>query len=402
MKKSALILLISFCIALSSMFGIGGGIVAYYLIKEYDEDSANEDAKDLRDAITNSVEVVNEESAIIKVAQEASEAVVSIVITAEVPKYEYYDPFAEDPFFEGFSLPQLRQNGTEEREVGSGSGFIISKDGTIITNKHVVELEDASYTVIFNDGSTAEAEVLARDTVLDIAFIKVDKDNLKPLDLGSSDNLKVGQTVVAIGNALGEFNNSVSSGIISGLKRNIIASDQTGQFRELLADVIQTDASINPGNSGGPLLDIEGNVIGVNVAVAQSGENVGFAIPINMVIDLLDRLDKNGNIERPVLGVRYILINDSNKESLGVDISYGALVQKGPNNEPAIVPKSPADEAGIAEGDIILEVEGEKIEGDITLQRLIQERYIDDVVELKILRDGKEIEVDVELFKFSI
>lgn len=382
-KFSILILFVSI---VSFSAGLGGSAVGYFIFDDR--------GKNTIDKIVNDVEVIEEESAIIDVAQNASDSVVSIVITKDVPVYEEY--FNENPFF-----PERIQNGTQEQKVGAGTGFIVSSSGLIITNKHVVSDEDASYTVFFNNGDKYEASVLARDTLLDIAFIKIDASNLQPLSLGSSADLKVGQRVIAIGNSLGEFSNTVSSGIISGLKRDIIASDSTGVNEELLNNVLQTDASINPGNSGGPLLDIKGNVIGVNVAVATDAENIGFAIPIDTVKDLLERLNSEGTIERPVLGVRYIPIDESIQKANSLDVSYGALIAKGQSStQIAVIPGSPADKAGLLENDIILEVDGVKVDSENTLQMLIQERRFGDRVTLKILTKGKEKTIEVVLEKF--
>lgn len=351
-------------------------------------------------SITQDVRVTNEESAIIDVANNASGSVVSIVITEEVPVYEnyFYNPYEGDPFFRNFSIPQRRQTGTEQQQVGAGTGFIISDQGLIVTNKHVVDNQDASYTVIMNDGTKYDAKVLARDTLIDIAFIKIEASGLKPLTLGTSSNLKVGQTAIAIGNALGQFSNTVSAGIISGLQRDIVAGDASGSSVEQLTNVIQTDASINPGNSGGPLLNINGEVIGVNVAVAQDAQNIGFAIPVDVVKDLVNRLNTEGSIIRPVLGVRYIPINESVQKQNNLSVNYGALVQRGTTSGAvAVIPGSPADKAGIRENDIILEVNGTKVEGENSLQTLIASKRVGDKVTLKILRGGQNLDVEVTL-----
>ncbi len=345
---------------------------------------------------TSNVEVLNEESAVISVAEEASPSVVSIVITKDVPLYEnYFDPYS----FYGYNRQQI---GSEQQQVGAGTGFIISEDGLIITNRHVVEDEEASYTVIFSDGTKTEAKVLSKDTILDIAFVKIEGTNYKPLNLGSSDKLKVGQTVVAIGNALGEFSNTVSTGIISGLQRDIVATDSSGRSEEELNGVIQTDASINSGNSGGPLLDILGNVIGVNVAVASGeAENIGFAIPIDVVKDLIERLNTDGTIERPVLGVRYLLIDADIQDRNDLSVDYGALIVRGDTtSDLPVIPGSPADKAGLRENDIILEIDGKKITTDNTLQFIIQNYKINDTVTLKVLRAGVESSVAAKLEKF--
>jgi S1-C subfamily serine protease len=218
--------------------------------------------------------------------EHANPAVVSIVVTKDVPVLERY--YQRIPFGDGtvLRIPQIRQNGTQEKEVGGGSGFIISAIGLIVTNKHVIEDPNASYTVFTNDGKKHEVEIVGRDASLDVAVLKIKGPapvgGFPYLTFGNSSNLKLGQTAIAIGNALGEFRNSVSVGVISGLARQITAGDGRGRSEEL-SNVIQTDAAINPGNSGGPLLDLHGQVIGINVAVAGNAENIGFALPADAV-----------------------------------------------------------------------------------------------------------------------
>lgn len=248
---------------------------------------------------------VNEESDVVSVVEKVSPAVVSIIITKNLPKIEeyYFNPFGDDDFFNrffgddffNFGIPQYRQNGTEEQEIGGGTGFIITSDGYIVTNKHVVADEEAEYTVMMNDESKYDAEVVARDPTTDFAVLKIEGKDFPTIELGDSDELKVGQTVIAIGNALGEFRNTVSVGVISGLSRSITASS-FGFGSENLVGVIQTDASINHGNSGGPLLNLAGQVIGINTAIAQDAQNIGFAIPINEVKNSIESVKEYGKL----------------------------------------------------------------------------------------------------------
>ncbi len=350
------------------------------------------------------------ESVIVDIVQRVDPAVVSIVITKDVPiieqYYEEFDPFGNDLFnnFFGndgfkFRIPQQRQKGTEEREVGGGSGFFISKDGLLITNRHVVNDEDAKYTVLTNDGKKYDAKVLARDTALDIAVLKVKGSDFSYLKFGNSDILKPGQTVIAIGNALAEFRNSVSVGVVSGLSRSIVAGDSFGNS-ELLEGVIQTDAAINPGNSGGPLLNLKGEVIGVNVAVQRGAENIGFALPGNMVKNISDSVKKHGEIVKPYIGVRYIQVTERLKEKNNLAVDYGALVIRGESiEELAVIPGSPADKAGIVENDIILEIDGVKLKKDKSLASVIRQKQIGQKIKLKLLHKGKEKIVELVLEK---
>jgi serine protease Do len=219
---------------------------------------------------------------VITAVKKAQPAVVSIIVSREVPKYDV--TYQDTEIFPGvfMQVPIRTQNGTEKKQVGSGSGFLISRNGLIVTNRHVVTDQNAIFDVFLNNGKTYQAQVLVRDTVNDVAVLKINGTGLPYLIFGDSDTIEVGQSVVAIGNALGEFKNSVSVGVISGLSRSITAGNAFGGS-EKLEKVIQTDAAINPGNSGGPLLNLKGEVIGINVAVAQGSENIGFALPINSV-----------------------------------------------------------------------------------------------------------------------
>lgn len=329
-----------------------------------------------------------QEERIITTVQDASSAVVSIILTKDEPVFEqiFRDPFEE--FFgppaggSPFLIPELRQKGTEKREIGGGSGFLVSADGLIITNKHVVLRDDVEYTVFTNDGKSYSATVLARDPVQDIAIIKIEgPDPFLFVRFGDSEKLEIGQTVVAIGNALGEFRNTVSVGVISGLGRTITASDG-GEFVETIEDVIQTDAAINKGNSGGPLLNLAGEVIGVNTATVLGAQNIGFAVPANRAGRDLYQVRELGKIAYPFLGIQYRLEPDE-----------GALVIE-------VVAGSAAEKAGIEKDDILLEFDGKKITAEHSLGTIIQQYDFSsakpvynpgDIVELKIRRGGKEL-----------
>jgi serine protease Do len=342
--------------------------------------------------------LVTQESLVIDAVKRTRPAVISIVITKDVPVIEqYYEEI--NPFFDffgddfGFRVPRYREKGVEPREVGSGSGFLISPDGLAVTNRHVVNDEDASYTAFTNDGEKHEVEVIAKDPFFDIAIIKLKgkgEGEYAYLSFADSDTIQVGQTVIAIGNALGEFRNTVSVGVVSGLSRSIIAGDESGRS-ELLDEVIQTDAAINPGNSGGPLLNLNGRVVGVNVAVARGSENIGFALPANIVKTIVESVEQHGKIVRPFLGVRYMVITKELKEKNKLPVDYGMLIVRGENpGELAVVPGSPADKAGLVENDIILEVDGVKLDGDKTLASVIRRKQVGDTIKLKVLSKGEE------------
>ena len=352
------------------------------------------------------------ESLIVSTVERVNPAVVSIVITKDVPIIERYyeeepntpfnpfgDFFGGDQLFSPFNMrvPQYRQKGTEKREVGGGSGFIVSADGLVVTNRHVVDQDGVDYTVFMNDGTKFDAEVLARDSVNDLAVIKIEGKDLPFLEFDTTSELKVGQTVIAIGNALAEFRNTVSVGVISGLSRSITAGDGRGQS-EQIDEVIQTDAAINPGNSGGPLLSASGQVIGVNVAVALGSENIGFALPGNAASDIVNSVRETGRIVRPYIGVRYTMITPVLVKMNNLPVDYGALIARGePAEELAVMPGSPADKAGLAEGDIILEVDGVKLENKVTLSSVIRKHKVEDKLSLKALSKGDEKIVSITL-----
>lgn len=384
--------------------------VVSFAVSAFDSDNAktnvSETSTDFYNSLLNSKNFVSQDDLVIAAVKKAQPAVVSIIITKDVPIIEqYYDestnPFGDffgSPF--SFQIPQYREKGTEKKEVGGGSGFIVSDDGYIVTNKHVVSDKDAQYTVFLDDDTKYDAKIIGLDPLNDIAILKIDANALPYLTFGDSDKLDAGQTVIAIGNPLLEFSNSVSVGVISGLARSITASSGYGEF-EYLEGVIQTDAAINPGNSGGPLLNLKGEVIGVNVAVA-SGENLGFSLPSNLAKNVFTSVKETGKIVRPYLGVRYVQINEKIKETNKLTVDYGVLVMRGEKEEElAIIPGSPADKAGLLENDIILEADGKKLNKDASLARIIADKKVGDKIKLKVLSKGKEKTVDVVLEEFK-
>ncbi len=345
---------------------------------------------------------VGYEDAIMKAVDKVSPAVVSITISKNVPIIEQcpYNPFGNLPpefqqFFGGnFQLSQPCQKGTKLQEVGGGSGFIISSDGMILTNKHVVEDKEASYTVFTNDGKKYDAKVLARDPVQDIALVQIKASNLPTVTLGNSDGVRLAQTSITIGNALAEFRNTVSVGVISGLARTITADSGVGSER--LEGVIQTDAAINPGNSGGPLINLRGEVIGINTAIVSGAQNIGFAIPINNAKRDISSVKSGGKITTPYLGVRYLLLDDEIAKRDGFKVSAGALV-RGDDSGPAVIKGSPADKAGIQAEDVVVSVGGVDVDETHSLSSLIQKYNVGDVVAFKILRGDRYLTLSVKL-----
>ncbi len=336
--------------------------------------------------------VVDEESATTQVVKDSSPAVVSIIISkdlSQVPQNNFFGFF------------QQQQSGTPNvQQVGAGSGFFVSSDGTIITNKHVVSDTNASYTVVTNDGRSFEAKVLSRDPVNDLAIIKIDIKDAHALQFADSSKAELGQHVVAIGNSLGQYQNTVTTGVVSGIGRSIVAGDQGSS--EQLEGVIQTDAAINPGNSGGPLLNLAGQVIGINTAVDQQGQSVGFAIPSNDAKVALESYQKNGKITRPYLGVRYIMLNDAIAQQQKLPKNDGALLIRGQSvTDFAVIPGSPADKAGLKENDIIMTVDGQDLNEDHTLSGALQSHLPGDQIIMKVFSGGAEKTVTVTLGETS-
>jgi len=286
---------------------------------------------------------------------------------------------------------------------GSGTGFLISADGLILTNKHVVSVgneKTAEYRIILNSGKQYYAQLIGKDPINDLAVLKIFDKNLPYVGLGDSDKLQIGTTAIAIGNALGRYQNSATKGIVSGLGRSIEASDQSGSVNETLDNVIQTDAEINLGNSGGPLVDLAGNVIGVNVAIDQSGSSIGFAIPVNDAKPVIRTVREIGRIVRPRLGIRYQMLTPELAQQLKLAKDTGAWITVSEDGTPSVLEGSPADLAGLKPGDIVLEINGLKIQGKTTLLAIVQRYKPGDKIGLKVFRNGKFIILTAVLDEF--
>lgn len=313
--------------------------------------------------------VIEESNGIIDATNKVSPAVVSILSTQT-----YQDIF-----------------GRSYEASGAGTGFIITNDGLILTNKHVVSDANTQYTVVTADGKSYDAQLKSVDPYNDLAVVKIDAKNLPVVELGDSNQLQVGQWVAAVGNALGRYQNSVTVGVISAKNRQVQASDQSGQNSEQLDGLLQTDAAFNAGNSGGPLVNLAGQVVGINTAVAANAQGVGFAIPIDAAKKAIDSIKETGRIIRPYIGVRYIPITKDIAEQNKLPVDYGVLIVRGNSyGQVAVVPGSPADKAGIVENDIILEVNGERIDANNSLVTLIQQYNVGDKIDLKMMSGGKE------------
>lgn len=333
----------------------------------------------------------SEEERLVNIIDEALPSVVTVGInftTRERGTIEF-DPY--NPF--GF---RQTPGSTRQIDQNIGSGFIVSDAGLIITNKHVVSEQNATYKVRLNNDETVPVDKIYRDPLNDLAILKIDTSTkLKALPLGDSDNLKLGQTTIAVGTPLGEFTNSVTKGIISGLGRGITAGSPFEGFVEQLDNVIQTDTAISPGNSGGPLLNSSGQVIGVNTAVSSEGQNIGFAIPVNLIKTLLQEFEKRGgSFERPYIGVQYQMLD--RRTAIANGLVEGAYVLR-------VVSDSPAEKAGIREEDVITKLDGVKVStsDDQSITKMLLDKKVGQTVVLTIWREGKELSLRVVLDKFG-
>jgi serine protease Do len=383
--KKKIIVLILFALSLCLVSGAVGfrlrdlAVNIPYLSRFVPEESG----KIATERITQ--KVFKEESVVIDVVKRVSPSVVSVGVIRERRMIDFFS----DPFFDPFGLFRWPQERKEEEEASIGTGFIISEDGMIVTNKHVVREVGVKYHVVTSDDQKLEVKKVYRDPENDLAIIKIEARGLTPIELGDSDQLEAGQFVTAIGNALGEFKNTVTTGVVSGLGRVIVAGDPFGGFQERLDNLIQTDAAINPGNSGGPLLNSAGQVIGVNVATTTDAQNIGFAIPINIVRESLETFEKTGKFSRPFLGIKYQEI--TRRLAILNELPQGAYVLE-------VVADSPAEKAGVKEDDIITKVSGVPVtEEKGGLAKIIGEHKVGEKVELTVFRGETEIKLTVTL-----
>lgn len=340
--------------------------------------------------IKENIRIVSEESTVISAIDKALPSVVTVVITETTTSRGGFEINPFDPQNPFKQVPRTEQ----KTDHNIGSGFVIGKN-LVVTNKHVVSNAQAKFHITTNDKKTYNVTDISRDPLNDIAILKIDTNNLQPIELGDSSKLKLGQLVIAIGTPLGEFPNTVTRGIISGLGRGITAGSPFEGFVERLDNVIQTDAAINPGNSGGPLINSNGEVIGVNTAVSEGGQNIGFAIPVNIIQDLLKNFtDGKGNIVRPFIGVRYQMI--SQDTAVLNDLPQGGYIVE-------IISGSPAEKAGLQKGDVIMEFNGEKLKSDNakSLQEMISKKRVGDKVKIKMWRIGKISELILTLTSFQ-
>ncbi|HSW48076.1 MAG TPA: trypsin-like peptidase domain-containing protein [Candidatus Saccharimonadales bacterium] len=338
------------------------------------------------------VKIVSEESVTIDIVKRTGPSVVTVAEEVQPQSTGSNSQFNFGPF-SFFGVPPQEPNPTPAEPQSIGTGFIIDKEGLILTNKHVVADTEGKYQIITSKDKKYSVQKIYRDPLNDVAILKIDPTqntgtSLDPITLGDSAKLQVGQYVIAIGTALGEFRNTVTTGVVSGLGRGITAGSPFEGSVERLDNVIQTNAAINPGNSGGPLLNSSGQVIGVNTAVSQSGQNIGFAIPINVIKDSLKNFNETGKFDRPYLGVQYKII--SKELAILNDLPEGAYVQ-------GVIAGSSADKAGIKAGDVITKIDGNRIDENTQLSTVIAHKKVGDTIAISLFRDNKIQEVKVVL-----
>lgn len=341
--------------------------------------------------MTSHSESHNHDKLTIEAVKKIAPAVVSIVISKYLPKIKgMYPPSFLNPFFFG----DVEDGAKEKVKVGGGSGFVVHPDGLILTNKHVVFDADAEYTVITTNLEEYPAKIVSRDPINDIAVLKIKANGLSSVRLGNSSKLELGQTVIAIGNALGMFSNTVSKGIISGLSRSISASLGGEGQMEHLRGVLQTDVAINQGNSGGPLINLDGEVVGINTAIIYGAQNIGFSIPINWAKQDLEDIIKHGRIIKPFIGLQYVMLNKELQQKYSLPTDFGAMVVRDHTpGSAAIVPDSPAEKAGVKENDIILELNGDKLTEQVDFSDVLQKCKVGEDIKLTVMRGGKELKI---------
>jgi serine protease Do len=337
-------------------------------------------------------------SPIIEIAKKVCPAVITVIVSKDLPRAEnfYSFPYAGREYV----MPKYekgQKSRIERTEIGGGSGFIVSENGYVLTSNHVVSDTTADYTVILDPKHKYPAKVLSRNPINDTAVLKIDGEKFPYLEMADSNKIELGEEVVAVGNALGEFTDTLSAGIVSGLSRFITAFGGVDHQMQNLRGLIQTDAAINPGNSGGPLINMECKVIGINTAMIAGAQNIGFAIPIGYAKKDLEEVKKYGKIMMPFLGVKYVLISKEMAEANKLPVNDGALVVREQLGEPPVIKSSAADLAGIKEWDIIVNCNNEKITIKNPLANILQKCKIGSQTDLTVLRDGKKINLTAKL-----
>ncbi len=337
-------------------------------------------------------------SPIIEIARRVCPAVITVIVSRDLPKAEnfYSFPYGDKEYM----MPKMgkgQKSKVEKTKIGGGSGFIVSENGYVMTSNHVVSDASCDYTVVLDPKHKYPVKVLSRNPINDTAVLKIEGERFPFLEMADSDKIELGEEVVAVGNALGEFTDTLSAGIVSGLSRFITAFGGMNNQMQNLRGLIQTDAAINPGNSGGPLINMEGQVIGINTAMIAGAQNIGFAIPINYAKKDLAEVKKYGKIIMPFLGIKYVLISKEMAETNKLPVTDGAIVVREALGEPPVIKGSAADKAGVKEWDILLDCNNERITSKNPLADILQKCKIGEATTMCILRDGKKLNLSVKL-----
>ena len=336
-------------------------------------------------------------SPIVEIAKKVCPAVITVIASKNLPTAEnfYSFPYGDKEYM----MPKSGKGKgkIEKTKIGGGSGFIVSENGYVFTSNHVVSDTSADYTVVLDPKHKYPVKVLSRNPINDTAVLKIEGERFPFLEMADSNKIDLGEEVIAVGNALGEFTDTLSTGIVSGLSRFITAFGGIENQTQNLRGLIQTDAAINPGNSGGPLINMEGKVVGINTAMIAGAQSIGFAIPINYAKKDLEEVKKYGKIMIPFLGVKYVLVSKDMAEANKLPVNDGAIVVREALGEPPVIKDSSADKAGVKEWDIILECNGEKITTKNPLANILQKCKIGSSTPLTVLRDGKKINLTVKL-----
>lgn len=325
---------------------------------------------------------------IITTVRKTMPSVVSILLTEHLDAIKAKHHPAAYPFFPKHQRElQDKLAADHPAYAGGGSGFVIHESGLVVTNKHVVSDANLDYSVVTTDGRHFPAAVLTMDPLTDIAILKVEADDLIAVEFGDAAGLELGTCVLAIGNALGVFKNTLSFGVISGLSRSVSSQSATGSSHELRG-LIQTDAAINPGNSGGPLVTLDGKVIGINAALVTGAQNISLAIPVSAIVRDLEDLRSYGHIRRPYLGLRYVIIGEQFARQLGAPVASAAYVTGETPHETGVLPESPAHKSGLRDADLIVACDGRPISEDHTFQDILEASQVGQTLELSVWRDG--------------
>lgn len=389
LRSTTFVVFLAVTVLISTFFGFLGGIFSTQYFSWTSSLLPEPDRTD-----KNIVRMIEEESSTINVVDSVTPSVVSIIVKQK--KGDKVDSF--EGYFYG-QVPSDSSESDELIEVGAGTGFFVTSDGYVVTNRHVADVDDAVFTVVTNDDQEYEAKVVDVDPFFDIAIMKIEGTDFSTVTFGDSENIQVGQTVIAIGNALSQYQNTVTKGVVSGVNRRISAYDYISGG-EVIEGAIQTDAAINPGNSGGPLINLMGEVIGMNTAVSSGGQGLGFAIPVSEIKQAIESVQKEGRIVRPWLGVRFVIINKDYAEEKGLTVTEGALITSDDASE-AVVADGPAAKAGLQKNDIITKIDGENLTEEKTLSQVVREHMPGDTLVMTVLRGEEEMEISVTLDEYK-